>query len=378
MESYWERRYIEAKAEKRSNLIRIYAMIAVAIYVICIVIDISNLFNPMSAIVVRLVCAAFFLTLATSMRWARVRDYGGIAVIVAATTVMLSSGYLGQFGSVEIHFLYNVGSLVVVILAIIGIPLGMWTTLAAALSCLVAYAGFTMDITEAPLAARLSATGFFSLMAVASLALNFAMERNERHRFLLQVRGELQRDELIGAGKALAIANAKLARVALTDSLTGIANRRRFDDSLVEMWRDAMKDGGGLGVVLIDVDHFKAYNDCYGHPAGDACLRAVAEALSAELRRAHDLVARYGGEEFVVLLRGSDVRVVAERLIACIQRLGLPHARRTDGLQVVTISAGCAVATPNTATSAADLVAVADRALYAAKQAGRNRVVIQG
>ncbi|MFH6785917.1 MULTISPECIES: GGDEF domain-containing protein [Methylobacterium] len=374
----WEGRYLAAAAEKRSKLIRIYAILAAIVYVICIGIDLANLSNPVAAVCVRLLGAVFCATLAVSMRWTLIQNHGGLVVIAVAAAVMLTGGYLGRFGSVEINLLYNIGSLMGVLLAVIGIPLSLRTTTATTMFCLIAYAAFTLENCGTEFVARLSAIGYFSSMVVAGLVLKLTIETNERHRFLLQVRDDVQRRQLIEAGNALSIANAQLARVALTDGLTGIANRRRFDDGLSEAWCDALENGGGLGLVLIDVDHFKRYNDHYGHPAGDACLRAVAEALSAEVRTAQDLVARYGGEEFVVLLRGGDVGTIARRLVACIERFGLPHAHRADDMRIVTISAGCALARPRDGMSAADLLAAADAALYAAKQAGRNRAVVQG
>lgn len=375
---YWERLYLTAAIEKRTRLIRIYAILAAIVYLMCIAIDLANLSNPGMAVGLRVLGAVFCSLLAVSMRWAPIQNHGVSVIIAIAVAVMLTSGYLGRFGSTEINFLYNIGGLLGVVLAIIGLPLGVRAATATALLSLALYAVFTLGMTEAQFIARLSALGYFASLVAAGLVLNFTMETNERHRFLLQMRDELQRNQLIETGHSLAIANAKLARVALTDGLTGIANRRRFDDSLSEMWRAAMENGDNLGVVLIDVDHFKRYNDHYGHPAGDACLRAVAEALAAEIRRDHDLVARYGGEEFVVLLRGNDTPRVARRLVACIERLGLPHAHRADDLQVVTVSAGCAIATSQRKMSAADLVTAADMSLYDAKQAGRNRAVVYG
>jgi diguanylate cyclase (GGDEF)-like protein len=378
LEPEWEQRFLVVSAEKRTRLIRIYTILAAAIYVICLGIDLANLSNPVAAVRVRLLGAAFCLASAGCLRWTAVQNHGGLVIVAVATAVMLTSGYLGQFGSVEINLLYNTGSLLGVVLAIIGIPLGLRTTITAALLCLIAYAAFTLGISGAALVARLSAVGYFSLMVAAGLVLNVVMETNERHRFLLQVRDDLQRDQLIEAGNALSVANAKLAQAALTDGLTGIPNRRRFDERFAEMWHSAMKDGDGIGLVLIDVDHFKRYNDHYGHPAGDTCLRVVAETLSAEIRKSHGLVARYGGEEFAVLLRGQDACMVAQRLVAAIERLGLPHAHRADGLQVVTISAGCALAGCQDRRSAADLLSLADMALDDAKQAGRNRAVVYG
>lgn len=168
----------------------------------------------------------------------------------------------------------------------------------------------------------------------------------------------------------------KLARTAMLDGLTGIANRRRFDEALEREWRRAIRSGQSLALVLLDVDFFKKYNDRYGHLAGDDCLCAVAGALDRTLGRASDLVARYGGEEFVALLPGCDLPnavQAAHRLQAAVAELALPH-EASDCHSFVSLSMGVAAVHPGGETDPTSLVESADRALYAAKAAGRNRV----
>jgi diguanylate cyclase (GGDEF)-like protein/PAS domain S-box-containing protein len=174
-------------------------------------------------------------------------------------------------------------------------------------------------------------------------------------------------------------AEEALARLATRDGLTGLFNRRRFDDALQQEWLRARRDRTPLSVVMSDVDHFKLFNDTYGHQAGDACLRQVAEALQSRVRRPADLAARYGGEEFVVLLPSTPregALVVAEALRAAVVALGIPLARSTAG-PVVTVSLGCATQAPGTDEPPAALLERADRALYEAKHAGRNRVEVE-
>ncbi|MBR0959211.1 diguanylate cyclase [Bradyrhizobium japonicum] len=174
----------------------------------------------------------------------------------------------------------------------------------------------------------------------------------------------------------------RLETLAIEDSLTGLANRRRFDERLKEEWARAYRDRSSLGLLMIDVDHFKAYNDEYGHPAGDACLRRIAKIIAAEAQRAGDLAARYGGEEFAVLLPNIDTAgcaLVGERIRSAIHEAGLIH-RTNPAAGCVTASVGGATCRPALERTAgvASLVEAADRALYAAKDAGRDHLVMSG
>ncbi|MBN2194452.1 MAG: diguanylate cyclase [Polyangiaceae bacterium] len=168
-----------------------------------------------------------------------------------------------------------------------------------------------------------------------------------------------------------------LAALTATDGLTGIANRRHLDATLAREWRRCMRRGSSLGVVMLDVDFFKRYNDRYGHAAGDDCLRAVAHAVSGSVLRAGDLTARFGGEEFAAVLPDTDLPgtvTVAERIRQAVAALALPH-EGSEAATTVTVSAGAASVVPGaTEGGVEDLVQAADGALYAAKQAGRNRV----
>ncbi len=177
----------------------------------------------------------------------------------------------------------------------------------------------------------------------------------------------------------LAAANAELTRLSNVDGLTGVANRRLFDDFFVAEWQRAVRAKQSLTVIMADVDHFKLFNDTYGHQAGDECLRQVASALSGGIQRATDLVARYGGEEFAVILPDIDAggaATVAERLRAAVEGLGIPHAASPVG-PVVTISLGAATVRPDAGGMPLAVIAQADMALYRAKQQGRNRVVLE-
>lgn len=168
----------------------------------------------------------------------------------------------------------------------------------------------------------------------------------------------------------------RLEHLTQVDALTGVANRRRFDESLEQEWKRAQRNGFPLSLLLVDVDYFKAFNDRYGHPAGDRCLQRVAGALSAAASRPADQVARYGGEEFAVILpetAAAGARQVAERLVAAISDLRITHESSLVN-RVLTVSIGIATLVPQGDTRPARLVEAADRALYRAKANGRDRV----
>lgn len=165
-----------------------------------------------------------------------------------------------------------------------------------------------------------------------------------------------------------------LERMAWEDKLTGLANRRRFDQVLEDEWRRAARAGLPVSLLLIDVDHFKLYNDHYGHASGDDCLRRVGQALGATVHRAGDLAARYGGEEFVILLPNTslaEAKAMAERAMGQVRAAALTHARSSWG--TVTVSVGGATVTPSAELGMGQAIERADEALYRAKAAGRNR-----
>jgi diguanylate cyclase (GGDEF)-like protein len=192
---------------------------------------------------------------------------------------------------------------------------------------------------------------------------------------------ELQAAELAleESQRRLEAANAQLRLEATRDALTELCNRRVFDERFDEEWRRAQRDDVPLGVLMIDIDAFKAYNDAAGHPAGDRVIRTVAQTLAREARRPGDLVARYGGEEFAVILPATEqmgVGAVAERMRKAVEATEIPHPSSPVGDRV-TVSVGGAVAwQPRELAHVAELIATADRALYRAKHGGRNRIEV--
>ena len=170
-------------------------------------------------------------------------------------------------------------------------------------------------------------------------------------------------------------ANSQLARLSTTDGLTGVANRRMFDRTLIQEWMRSARNQQPVSLMLIDIDYFKRYNDHYGHLAGDACLRQVAGVLQACAQRSGELVARYGGEEFVVLLPGADeemTRTVAQRCMDQLRQAQIPHAASAVS-SWLTMSIGLATLIAMPDQPAETLVKTADEALYRMKEAGRAR-----
>ena len=170
-------------------------------------------------------------------------------------------------------------------------------------------------------------------------------------------------------------ANLRLEELNATDALTGLANRRGYTDFLEREWLRAVRAQTSIGAAMVDVDFFKGYNDRYGHPAGDACLRAIANTLRVSVRHGVDLVARYGGEEFVILLPGADavaIQFVANRARRAIEELREPNEGAPGGSVTVSVGVACRLVTMG--DDLKSLLQQADMALYAAKHGGRNRV----
>ena len=168
-----------------------------------------------------------------------------------------------------------------------------------------------------------------------------------------------------------------LNNIAERDGLSGLYNRRMFDTLASRLWQQAQRDQEPLQVILVDIDHFKLFNDHYGHQAGDHCIREVATIIARAAKRPLDFCARYGGEEFALVLyapSGTDAAALAEQIRRETLALGIPHSH-SAAAEVVTVSVGSAIAAPGTKRSLAGLIQAADEALYRAKQSGRNRVL---
>ncbi|MEZ4485808.1 MAG: diguanylate cyclase [Syntrophotaleaceae bacterium] len=199
----------------------------------------------------------------------------------------------------------------------------------------------------------------------------YPMSRLEKRNLELEQIVESRTKELAEANRLLEIQNN-------TDSLTNIGNRRLFDQMLVQEWNRGQRSGTPLALIMMDIDHFKRFNDLYGHLAGDACLQALAKGLAESGRRAGELVARYGGEEFAILLPGMDKQAAletAKHIHQLVLSLAIPHANSSYGM--VTASLGVASLQPSNQHLPVELVRQADAALYRAKMAGRNCIQLE-
>lgn len=204
----------------------------------------------------------------------------------------------------------------------------------------------------------------FGVSVIGSMALSAVV------LFLFRRSIDLAQDELL-------VSNERLERLSGTDQLTGLANRRELDDVLQVSWSNVARYGLPLSVFMCDVDHFKSFNDRFGHGEGDRCLQQVANTLKQTCGRPGDVVARYGGEEFVIVLPGTDsagASMVGEQARIAVEDLAVANPDAPAG-GIITLSLGGATSGPGHA-SLDDLMEAADRALYRAKQDGRNRMVV--
>jgi diguanylate cyclase (GGDEF)-like protein len=203
-----------------------------------------------------------------------------------------------------------------------------------------------------------------------SLITSYRIERSTRLNYLLSSREGLRL-------RMLAAERERLTALSNTDALTGLVNRRHFDRESAAALSSSTNAGKDVALLFIDVDHFKRYNDHYGHHAGDGCLRAVASAISEALRGTDTMAARYGGEEFAILLLDvtqAESQLIADRVCRSVSARRLQHLNRKDSLNLVTISVGVACGSIDDGITLDGLIESADIALYAAKRGGRNRV----
>ncbi|WP_297366564.1 GGDEF domain-containing protein [Acidocella sp.] len=319
-------------------------------------------------LLLRLLLALAYLTAAAGLGNPRARRFSALIIILLSLLTLAASFLMGaQAGGALFYVIYQGMGLAMVCTAIV-----FGQTERAALVWLIALSTALLAVCVAvsPLpgmAAKAQFAVYYGLFMAGLGLAKTLQDRTAERLFLLQLRDELAADEM-------AARNDQLASMACTDPLTGLANRRAFDEVMAALETDSSW-ALPLALCMLDLDHFKPFNDRLGHLAGDDCLRQAAGAMRAQLRRQTDVLARYGGEEFVLILPNTshaEAQDIAARVRAAVFALGRSHPASPFGR--VTVSAGLAVA--GSAERVRGLVAQADGALYRAKQAGRNQVAL--
>jgi diguanylate cyclase (GGDEF)-like protein len=291
--------------------------------------------------------------------------------LLANAVCICTAMYLYAASTVPWGPLFVAGVTVLMVYSTIGIQLRFKFAACAMLLIIVTYAVALHSRPEISGVEQRNLLILACCTASYLLLANWRLERESRRSYLIVLRETLQLQDL-------SLRNIELDALARRDPLTSLANRRAYDSWLAAAWEHAGAQRGRLGLIVIDIDRFKAFNDFYGHTAGDHCLQKIALCLREQLRGTSDLIARLGGEEFAVLLPGLQDWLcadVAERMRDAVQRLELPHSGiGSHGL--VTVSAGVASHVIIPGTSPESLFDAADSALYQAKVSGRNRVCV--
>ncbi len=297
---------------------------------------------------------------------ARLREW------VASGLVVLVSGSLVYFFSQSQHpnaLQYHTGVILVLMFGNIVIRQRFWFALATSAVVLLMFVAGIMQMQHMSPEVQLNSEMVLFAAVAISLVANYQMEYDARQSYLQTL---MQRIDALKLKRS----RDELDRQAHSDTLTALANRRYFDTRFLTEWSRAQRELETIAIIYIDVDYFKAYNDHYGHQAGDDCLVRVASQIQQCVQRTHDVCARYGGEEFVILLQQTSLAsamAMAEKVRAAIDAVGLRH-EFSDASRVVTVSCGVACTVPGPGDLSAQLIEHADQALYAAKSAGRNRV----
>ncbi len=314
------------------------------------------------------------------------RSHRWVQPVLSLVASLVGLGTLGMIHEIPTtsYNAYYAGLMLVIFYAHAFVRLRfLWATLAS----LVIFAGYEVLVfllrPETPVREVISGHFFLVSTILAGMGASYSLELDARKQFLLQRNLDGERLQLEAANRRLVELNRQLEALARVDDLTGIANRRAFMEELEREWRAQIRQGRRarpLSLLMIDIDHFKDYNDLHGHPAGDRCLRRVAGIIAGFARRPRDLSARIGGEEFVLLLPEIEeeqaVRL-AEQLRAAVMERAIAHGA-SGVAETVTVSIGAATLVPAADLEPGALLRQADRALYLAKREGRNRVMKAG
>jgi diguanylate cyclase (GGDEF)-like protein len=359
-----EERYETETGPERCRQLIVCGLVALTLYNVFLISDwrlVSDVF--MQAVIVRvgvvtpLAVAIVFSLLRSPVPFWREAFQASISLIVAASVL-----YLTLISESPLHVYHHVGIVLVVLFANVVQRLHFPFAVAASIGTFGLYLAAILALQDLPWPAKSNAVLVLFGACIFTLIGNYQLERQLRRSWLISLRDRLKHDEL--------------DTLSRTDPLTGLGNRRKLDQHLLELWADAANASQPVCLLLLDVDHFKPYNDSYGHPAGDLCLKRIAALICGELRSPKDVAYRFGGEEFLVLLPDTclteGVRV-SERIRQAVERSAIPHGG-SPVARVLTISVGVAATVPAGAISPDELIMSADNALYAAKHHGRNQI----
>lgn len=296
-----------------------------------------------------------------------------VIVMVSGLGAAACLAYILASTHSQYGYLYHVGFMVVIMYGNVVQRLRFWYAVIFSTVLVAIHIGGVLSLPAFPTRMMLPIMSLVCASAAFTLTACYFLERDERRRYLLTVRERLLIRELTAA-------QARLRELSQVDELTGLSNRRHFQEQTQQLWQRAQFEHGSIGLLMLDVDHFKKFNDHYGHPRGDECLRRVAAVLKGCVTRQGGLVARYGGEEFIAVLPGlvgTELQTLADAIRHGIEALGIEHGNSSTA-NVVTASLGAASCTAHPDLVLDSLLTAADAALYAAKASGRNRVVAQG
>lgn len=295
-----------------------------------------------------------------------------LIAMVSGLAAALMLAYILASSQSPLAYLYHIGFMVVITYGTIVQRLRFWNAVVFSLLLIALHVWGVYTLPSFPERMVLPLVSMVLASAAFTLTANYALENDERRRFLLTERER-------GLIRSLTQTQVRLRELSRVDELTGLYNRRHFESSVQQLWQRASFGGTPMAILMIDVDHFKKFNDHYGHPAGDACLRQVCQVLKQTLNGQGVIVARYGGEEFIAAIPNLDEAAalnLAEQVRASVERCQIPHDRSATS-SVVTASLGLAWCQARPGMKVEHLLALADGALYDAKHLGRNRVCSQ-
>ncbi|TYT74961.1 GGDEF domain-containing protein [Desulfobotulus mexicanus] len=364
-----EKKYRQKELKRQKLLFPPMGSVALLFFIIYAVADyfmVPDVYQ--TAWILRFLVALISIPILIAIASSSVQKHVDVLMLVALMSGVCSILILLLISRSPMAAHYHTGLFIFVIFIAISIRFRL--ALGVCLLILILYTTALPFMPAMPLPAKLNSFLVMGTIILLCLVGCYQIEYRQRRDFL---GNQMKKNDAL----RLQHLNRHLTELSLSDPLTGLANRRHFDESLKLYWRRAERSGDPLAILFMDVDNFKAYNDNYGHPAGDECLKSIARILKAYSRRPFDLSARFGGEEFVMLLphTGDDeARIIAEKIRSSLEGLAIPHA--FSGVAgYLSMSIGVATAIPDETGDEQDLLESADAALYRAKSSGKNCVM---